>query len=86
MTLKGKLLAAATIAGLAGCAHAPGFQSTSVNGEVQDQQAFPVYPEDDHNFFYTVVPAQITFITGADGRATGLVLQGGQDVPASRIE
>jgi hypothetical protein len=53
----------------------------------KDQQAFPVYPEDDHTFFYTVVPAQITFITGADGRATELVLhQGGQDVPASRVE
>jgi hypothetical protein len=53
----------------------------------KDQPSIQVYPEDDHNFFYTVVPAQITFITGDGGRATELVLhQGGQDIPAPRIE
>jgi hypothetical protein len=55
--------------------------------KLKDQPAFPIYPENDHTFFYTVVPAQITFITGKDGRATELVLhQNGQDIPASRIE
>jgi Domain of unknown function (DUF3471) len=52
-----------------------------------DQPSIPVYPEDDHNFFYTVVPAQITFITGEGGHAGELVLhQRGQDIPAPRIE
>lgn len=55
--------------------------------QFQNQRALPVYPENDHTFFYTVVPAQITFITIGTGRAMELVLrQNGIDVPASRIE
>jgi len=55
--------------------------------QFQNQRALPVYPENDHSFFYTVVPAQITFITSGGGHATGLVLhQNGLDVPASRVE
>ena len=53
----------------------------------KDQRAFPIYAENDHSFFLTVAPAQVTFVTGPDGRATALVLhQNGQDVPASRVE
>ena len=55
--------------------------------QFKDQRAFPIYAENDHNFFLTVAPAQVTFITGPDGRANELVLhQNGQDVPASRVE
>ena len=53
----------------------------------KDQRAFPIYAENDHSFFLTVAPAQVTFVTGPDGRATELILhQNGQDVPASRVE
>ena len=53
----------------------------------QDQRAIPIYPENEHSFFLTVVPAQVTFVTGADGRATELVLhQNGIDVAASRVQ
>jgi hypothetical protein len=53
----------------------------------KDQRTLPIYPENDHSFFFTIVPAQITFITGAGGHATELVLhQNGLDVPAGRVE
>lgn len=46
-----------------------------------------IFPESEHEFFYKVVNAQITFKTDGQGRATGLVLhQNGTDVPAKRIE
>jgi beta-lactamase regulating signal transducer with metallopeptidase domain len=51
------------------------------------QASLPVYPENDHEFFYTIVPAQITFITDTNGRATELVLhQNGQNVAAPRVD
>jgi bla regulator protein blaR1 len=62
-------------------------EGNSLFVKFKDQPSIPVYPEDDHNFFYTVVPAQITFIVGDNGRAGELVLhQGGRDIPAPRIE
>jgi D-alanyl-D-alanine-carboxypeptidase/D-alanyl-D-alanine-endopeptidase len=46
-----------------------------------------VFPASEREYFYKVVDAQITFETGNQGRATGLILhQGGRDMPAKRIE
>jgi beta-lactamase regulating signal transducer with metallopeptidase domain len=52
-----------------------------------DQPKAQIYPYGPNEFFFTVVAAQLTFVTGADGRATELVLhQSGRDKPAPRIE
>jgi len=51
------------------------------------QPNFEIFAEDDRNFFYKVVDAQLTFVGEANGRATSLVLhQNGADVPGNRIE
>jgi serine-type D-Ala-D-Ala carboxypeptidase/endopeptidase len=51
------------------------------------QPKFEIFAEDDHNFFYKVVDAQITFVVDATGRATSLVLhQNGANAPGNRIE
>src|SRR5271163_4585355 len=51
------------------------------------QPNFEVFAEGDRDYFYKVVDAQITFVTDAEGRATGLILhQYGSDVPAKRTE
>jgi serine-type D-Ala-D-Ala carboxypeptidase/endopeptidase len=55
------------------------------------QPKFEVFPESDHDFFYKVVDAQITFVSEANGRAAGhatsLTLhQNGRDVPGKRLE
>jgi hypothetical protein len=50
------------------------------------QPNFEIFAEDDRNFFYKVVDAQITFVVDAAGRATSLVLhQNGANVPGKRI-
>ena len=51
------------------------------------QPNFEVFAEGDRDYFYKVVDAQITFVTNAEGRATGLILhQNGRDLPAKRRE
>ncbi|HEX7681147.1 MAG TPA: DUF3471 domain-containing protein, partial [Thermoanaerobaculia bacterium] len=51
------------------------------------QPKFEVFPESDHDFFYKVVDAQITFVSEDNGRATSLILhQNGADQPAKRME
>lgn len=55
--------------------------------ELTGQPKFPVYPYGPKEFFYTVVAAQLTFVTDAKGRATQVILhQNGRDAPAPRIE
>ncbi|MGD1211601.1 MAG: serine hydrolase [Candidatus Acidiferrales bacterium] len=55
--------------------------------QLTGQQKFEVFPESDHDYFYKVVDAQITFVTDSTGRATELVLhQGGLDQHAKRTE
>src|SRR6202012_509782 len=45
------------------------------------------YPESQSKFFTTVVAAQVSFVTDAHGRASGLVLhQKGRELPATRID
>jgi len=51
------------------------------------QPRFEIFAEDDRNFFYKVVDAQLTFVLDATGRATSLVLhQNGANAPGNRIE
>ncbi len=51
------------------------------------QANFEVFAEGERDYFYKVVDAQITFVTNAEGRATGLILhQNGRDLPAKRTE
>jgi len=51
------------------------------------QPQVPIFAESEREFFAKVVDAQITFVTDAQGRATGLILhQGGNDIHAKRIE
>ncbi|MGH7140753.1 MAG: serine hydrolase [Pirellulales bacterium] len=49
------------------------------------QQKFQVYPESETKFFYKVVNAKLTFVTGKNGKAERLVLhQNGVDQIATR--
>lgn len=55
--------------------------------ELTGQPKFPVYPYGPKDFFYTVVAAQLTFVTDAKARATQVILhQNGRDASAPRIE
>ena len=49
------------------------------------QQEFEVFPASETEYFLKVVDARITFVKGADGTVSGLVLrQGGREMPAKR--
>ncbi len=51
------------------------------------QQAYQVHPYTDHDFFYTVAAAQLSFALGPDGKADALVLhQSGRDRAATRVD
>jgi hypothetical protein len=51
------------------------------------QPKVPIFAESDGEFFAKVVDAQITFVRGAQGRASELILhQGGRDMHAKRFE
>jgi hypothetical protein len=51
------------------------------------QPKVPIFAESDREFFAKVVDAQITFVPGAQGRASELILhQGGRDMHAKRFE
>ncbi len=46
-----------------------------------------IYPEDQTNFFYKIVDAQLTFVKSADGAATALILhQNGADQRAEKTK
>jgi CubicO group peptidase (beta-lactamase class C family) len=50
------------------------------------QPKFEVFAKGDKEFFLKVVDAQLTFVTGADGKATSVILhQGGRDQEAKRV-
>jgi serine-type D-Ala-D-Ala carboxypeptidase/endopeptidase len=50
------------------------------------QPKFEIFPESEREFFLKVVDAQLTFQTGPDGRATGVILhQNGAHSPAKRL-
>jgi serine-type D-Ala-D-Ala carboxypeptidase/endopeptidase len=51
------------------------------------QARLEIFPADEKKFFLKAVDAQITFTTGDDGRATGLLLhQNGGVAPGKRVE
>ena len=51
------------------------------------QKQVEIFPESESKFFLKVVPAQISFDIGAEGKVTGLILhQGGRELPAPRID
>jgi len=51
------------------------------------QGKIEIFPESDSDYFLKVMDAQITFVTGGEGRATELILhQGGMDRHAKRVE
>ena len=54
--------------------------------EAAGQGKLEVFPESETKFFAKVVDAQVSFETGADGKASGLVLhQDGQDIAGKRL-
>lgn len=55
--------------------------------QLTGQPTVELFAESDSNFFLKVVPAQLTFTSGEDGRVDGLILhQGGHDTVAMRID
>jgi hypothetical protein len=55
--------------------------------DITDQPRFEVHPESETTFFWTVAAAQITFMTGSDGRVTHAVLhQSGRNLPLPRLD
>ncbi|BAO77189.1 serine hydrolase [Winogradskyella sp. PG-2] len=51
------------------------------------QSKFQVFPSAENEFFLRVVEASVTFNKDADGKVDSLILhQGGQDMPAPKIE
>src|SRR5262249_35093712 len=51
------------------------------------QQNYQLHPYSDRDFFYTIVAAQLTFVTSADGTASAVVLhQNGRDQTAERVD
>lgn len=51
------------------------------------QQIYEVHPYTDHDFFYTIVAAQLSFVPGSDGKASAVVLhQNGRDQTAPRVD
>jgi CubicO group peptidase (beta-lactamase class C family) len=70
---------------------APGFVLTVTREgdrlmtQATGQDTVEIFPSSETEYFLKVVDARITFVRGADGKATGLVLhQGGRDMPATR--
>jgi hypothetical protein len=62
-------------------------QGTQLFAEATGFGRHPVYPFTDHDFFSTLVPAQISFVTDGAGKATQLILhQGGTDAVLIRLD
>jgi len=63
------------------------FKDGGLFAQLAGPSAVPIYPETQTTFFYEAIDAQITFLTDASGRATGLLFRhDGHDVPAQRTE
>jgi hypothetical protein len=51
------------------------------------QQSYELHPYSDRDFFYTIVAAQLSFVAGADGKASAVILhQRGLDRTAERVD
>jgi D-alanyl-D-alanine-carboxypeptidase/D-alanyl-D-alanine-endopeptidase len=56
-------------------------------GQATGQGRFEIFPESEKEYFAKVTDLQISFHTGADGKATELVVhQGAENTPAKRLE
>ena len=54
--------------------------------QLTNQQALPVFPESEDEFFLTLVDAQISFVRDVDGEVALVVLhQNGRDMPGRRV-
>lgn len=55
--------------------------------QLTGQPAIQIFPESETEYFLKVVNAQLTFVKGADGKVTQVVLhQNGRDLPANKVE
>jgi hypothetical protein len=55
--------------------------------KLAEQSAFEVFPESTTDFFYTVVDAQLTFVTNETGKVTHLILhQNGANLKAGKVK
>jgi hypothetical protein len=51
------------------------------------ERGYLVHPYSDHDFFYTVIAAQLSFVSGSDGKTSALVLhEEGRDRAAKRVD
>lgn len=58
-----------------------------LNGQTMALPEFELFAETGKSFFASVADHQITFETGSDGRATGLILhKAGRNMPAPRLD
>jgi beta-lactamase regulating signal transducer with metallopeptidase domain len=55
--------------------------------QLTGQRNFQLHPYTDRDFFYTIVAAQLSFVPGADGTASAVILhQNGMDQTAERVD
>ena len=55
--------------------------------QLTGQPAFQIFPESETEYFLKVVDAQLSFVKGADGKVTQVILhQNGRDLPAPKVE
>jgi beta-lactamase regulating signal transducer with metallopeptidase domain len=56
-------------------------------GQTTGRPRFQIHPYTDRDFFYTIVAAQLSFVLGADGTASAVILhQSGMDRTAERVD
>ena len=70
----------------------PGFvlsitlEEDGLHAQATGQPKFQIFASSETEFYFKVVDAQLTFMTGEDGRVDQVVLhQGGRDMPAGRM-
>ncbi|MBT8254104.1 MAG: DUF3471 domain-containing protein, partial [Bacteroidia bacterium] len=62
-------------------------QDGKIFAQATGQAEFQMFAEAEHKFFLKAVPAEMIFQKGADGLVTSMTLhQGGQEIPAKKIE
>jgi hypothetical protein len=71
----------------------PGFMFTitrrgdALFARLTGQDEYEIHPYGDHDFFYTIVAAQLSFVDGPDGKAASVILrQNGRDRTATRVD
>jgi hypothetical protein len=56
-------------------------------GQTTGRPRFQIHPYTDRDFFYTIVAAQLSFVLGADGTASAVILhQSGMDRTAEQVD